>query len=179
MVAPILVVTGPSGAGKTTVGRLVAAAFNPSAHIRTDDFWPFVVNGWVEPWLPESVHQNDVLGAAVAVAATQFAVGGYTVVIDGHFFQEGLDGLAQICSARGVSLHCAVLRADLATCLARVRQRRPSDADDPEPLVRLHGRFADLGAHEANVIDASGSPAEVAAALLSAFAAGRLVSRSR
>ena len=59
------------------------------------------------------------------------------------------------------------------------RARLAAHGFDPEPLVRLHARFADLGDHEANVIDASGSPQEVAAALLSAFAAGRLVSRSR
>jgi type II secretory pathway predicted ATPase ExeA len=79
MVAPIAVITGPSGAGKTTVGRLIAASFELSVHIRMDDCTPFVVNGWVEPWLPEAAHQNHVLGSAVGAGAMQFAAGGYTV----------------------------------------------------------------------------------------------------
>lgn len=162
MAAPILVVTGPSGAGKTTVGRLVAAAFDLSAHIQADAFMPFVENGWVEPWLPESAHQNHVLGGAVAAAAMEFAEGGYAVVLDGHWFPEGLDGLAQWCTRRNVALHYAVLRPDLTTCLARVTQRRPGDPDDPEAAARLHARFADLGDHEANVIDVSGAPEDVA-----------------
>src|SRR3954468_9137489 len=50
MAAPIVVITGPSGAGKTTGGGLVAKAFDPSIHIRVDDFLtPFVVNGWIDP----------------------------------------------------------------------------------------------------------------------------------
>ncbi|MCU1463355.1 MAG: hypothetical protein JWO37_3430 [Acidimicrobiales bacterium] len=173
MVAPILVVTGPSGAGKTTVGRLVAAAFDPSVHIRMDDFTPFIVNGWIEPSLPEAALQNHVLGGAVAAAAMNFAQGGYTVVMDGHVFPDGLSALAQACASRGVPLHYAVLRTDLATCIARVTQRRPGDAS-PESLGRQHARFADLGDHEANVIDASGTPESVAAAMLSAFTAGLL-----
>lgn len=173
--APILVVTGPSGAGKTTVGRMVAATFELSVHIQSDDFVQFVVKGWVDPSLPASAGQNHVLGGAIAAAAMQFAEGGYAVVLDGHWLPDGLEGLTQMCVRRGVPLHYAVLRPDLATCLARVGQRRPGDPEHPEAFARLHARFADLGDHEPSVIDAGGSPDDVAAALLAAFAAGQLV----
>lgn len=172
--APILVVTGPSGAGKTTVGRLVAATFERSAHVQTDLFMSFVASGWVEPHLAEAVHQNHVLGGAVAAAALQFATGGYTIVVDGHIFPEGLDGLAHHSARRGVTLHYAVLRPDLATCLTRVQQRRHGDPEDLESFTRLHARFADLGDHEANVIDATRPPDEVAAAMVAAFSTRRL-----
>lgn len=172
--APILVVTGPSGAGKTTVGRLVAAAFDLSVHIQTDDVMSFVANGWVEPQLADAAHQNHVLGGAVAAAALQFATGGYMVVLDGHIFPDGLDGLAHHSARRGVALHYTVLRPDLATCLTRVQQRRQGDPEDLESFTRLHARFAALGDHEANVIDATGPPDEVAAAIVTAFSTRRL-----
>jgi predicted kinase len=173
--APLLIVSGPSGAGKTTVGRLVAATFDLSVHIRMDDFMPFVVTGWVEPWLPDSAHQNHVLGGAVAAAAMQFAEGGYTAIIDGYVFPEVLDGLTQWCARRGVPLHYAVLRADLATCLARAAQRHPNDPDDPKSFADLHSRFADMGDRESKVVDAAGTPDEVASAVLAAFWSGRLL----
>jgi predicted kinase len=172
--APILVVTGPSGAGKTTVGRLVAATFDLSAHIQTDHFMSFLASGWVEPHLADAAHQNHVLGGAVAAAALQFATGGYAVVLDGHIFPEGLDGLAHHSARRGVTLHYAVLRPDLATCLTRVQQRRPGDPEDRASFTRLHARFADLGDHEANVIDATGPPDDVAARVLAAFSTRHL-----
>jgi hypothetical protein len=48
--------------------------------------------GWIDPRLPAADHQNDVLGAAVASAAIQFAEGGYTVLLDGTFFPAGIEG---------------------------------------------------------------------------------------
>jgi hypothetical protein len=181
--APILAISGPSGAGKTTVGRLLAATFDLSTHIQIDAFMPFVVSSWVEPWLPEAAHQNRVLGGAAASAAIQFAEGGYTVVLDGHLEPAGVDGLAQICNRRGVPLSYAVLRPDLATCLARAGGRPPGHAVgraehralfEPDLLADQYARFADLGQYEAHTVDASGTLDEVAAGLLSAFAAERL-----
>jgi hypothetical protein len=152
---------------------MVAAALDPSVCFRVDDFMTWIVNGWVEPGLSESAHQNRVLGAAAAAAAIQFACGGYTVVLDGTFFPDGAEGMSQMCRPRAVPLHYAVLRPDLATCQARVARRGSGDPDDPQ-FARLHARFADLGDREVNVVEASNSPQQVVGAVLAAFASGRL-----
>jgi len=57
-------------------------------------------------------------------------------------------------------------RPDLATCLARASQRRPGDPEDVESFARLHARFADLDVYEANAVETTGTPEEVAAAVL-------------
>jgi Mrp family chromosome partitioning ATPase len=172
--APILVVTGPSGVGKSTVSRLVAATLDKSVHVRMDDFLRFVVSGWVDPWLPEAAHQNEVLGGAVVAAAMQFSAGGYTAVVDGDVFPDAAEELAGACRRRGVPFHYAVLRCDLDTCVERATTRAAGERPDPGPFAALHARFTDLGEHESNVVEATAAPDDVAAAVLRALRSGRL-----
>jgi len=177
--APILVVTGPSGAGKTTVSMLVAERFDPSVHLRTDDFLHFVANGWIDPLAAESAHQNHVLGGAFTAAAIQFAIGGYTVVLDGHIFPDGVDGIAQMGARQAVAVHYVVLRPALGICLERAAAPGSGDGRfrlDVDSLAEQHGRFSDLARHEGNVIDTTASPEDVADEILQAFSAGRLLS---
>ena len=175
--APVLVISGPVGVGKTTVGRLIAREFDPSVHVRLDEFLAFFVRGWIEPSLPESAHQNDVVGAAIAAATLRFAEGNYTVVLDGHFFPDAIDELAETFGARSTPLHYAVLRADLPTCLSRAAERRLDTEDfgfDESAVAQLHARFSDIGAYESHVVDARPASDHVAAEVLAAFRAGRL-----
>ena len=73
--------------------------------------------------------------------ATQFALGGYTVILDGPMFPDGADGVAEICGRRNVSVHYTVLRADLPTCLERARRRDPAGPPDLDAFTALHAKF--------------------------------------
>ena len=79
----LLVVTGPPGAGKSTVARLLAEGAERSVLVEGDSFFGFLANGAVDPWLPASRDQNEVVTTASAAAAAAFARGGYTTVFDG------------------------------------------------------------------------------------------------
>ncbi|MFL5792310.1 MAG: AAA family ATPase, partial [Actinomycetota bacterium] len=57
----LLIITGPPGAGKSTVARSVADRFEPSALVEGDAFFGFVARGYIDPWLPESHAQNAVV----------------------------------------------------------------------------------------------------------------------
>src|SRR2546423_4464069 len=138
-----------------------------------DDFWPFVVKGWIDPNLPEAAHQNHVLGGAAATSAMTLAEGGYTVVVDGHVFPDALPQLQWACRTRAIPLHYVVLRTELATCTDRVAGREGTHEYE-DGLGALHARYVGLGDHEANVIDSSGPPEDVADAVLSAYAVGTL-----
>ncbi len=104
----------------------------------------------------------------------EFALGGYTVILDSPIFPEGAEGVAKICGRHGLEVHYAVLRADLGTCLERSQRRDPAGPPDVDDFRLLHARFVDLDRHEGHVIDASGPPEQVREAVLTGFRSGRL-----
>jgi mannose-6-phosphate isomerase len=155
---PVLLVSGPVGVGKTTVSRLVAEALAPAFHLPIDAFARFAVGR--DPWDPALHH---VVGAAAVTAAWEYAHGGFAVVVDGHLFPDAVDRVVAAGEAQGITVVPVWLRADLATCLARVEQR---DGRIEDGVPALHARYADLGPHEAHVVDATAPPEEIAAAIL-------------
>jgi ABC-type multidrug transport system ATPase subunit len=54
----ILILTGPAGSGKTTTARALSRVRgSPKVHLYADDFWHFIKNGAVAPYLPQA-HGN-------------------------------------------------------------------------------------------------------------------------
>jgi hypothetical protein len=73
MAAPVLVVSGSAAVGKSTVSRLLAECLDPSVHIPVDVFLRFFDDPFPEPATPEGAHRYEVVGAALAATAAQFA----------------------------------------------------------------------------------------------------------
>jgi predicted kinase len=172
---PVIVVAGPTGVGKSTVSRLVATAFDRSVHLQADDLMASVVNGWVDPNGAEAARQNEAIGGALAVSAMSLALDGYATVVDGQLFPDGAAGLAAACSTRRLACHYVVLVADIDTCWTRATQRGVGRWPlEYEPVARLHARFAELALDARHLVDATGSPADVSDAVLTAWRARRL-----
>jgi tRNA uridine 5-carbamoylmethylation protein Kti12 len=169
-----LIVSGCSAVGKSTVSRLLAGAVTPSVHLPIDLFLRLFDDPFPDPGSQEGARRYEIVGAAAAAAAAQFALGGYAVIFDSPMFPAGAQGVELICGRRDVRVHYAVLRASLDTCLDRSRRRDPAEPPDLQGFRSLHAKFADLGDREAHAIDASGPAQQVANAVLSAFSSGRL-----
>ena len=157
MTGSITVLTGPAGAGKSTVARNVAAARNLAVHLHTDDFWGFIVAGAVLPYLPEADRQNHTVLDAIAAAAFAYAEGGYEVVADGVVGPWMLDHFTSAAAARAdIPLRYVVLRPDLPITLRRAQSRTESGAlTDGDVVADLWRKFSDLGELESHVIDTS------------------------
>lgn len=179
MPGPVLIVSGCSGVGKSTVSRLLAEAVSPSVHLPIDLFLRLFDDPFPDPVSEEGAQRYETVGAAAAAAAAQFALGGYTVILDSPMFPEGAEGVAIICGRGDVRVHYTVLRAGLETCLERSWRRDATGPPDLDAFRSLHGKFVYLDHREAHAIDASGPAQQVADAVLSAFSDGRLAIEQR
>ena len=152
MSGSILLVAGPPGAGKSTVAALVAAGFDRSVHLHTDDFYAWIVRGYVEPWRAESLSQNLVIADAIAAAADRFAAGGYDVAVDGVL---GLWSLGPW-HALGRPVSYVLLLPAVTVARQRAFDRGEHPLKDLDVVDQMHAAFvAHLEGFEHHLIDST------------------------
>ena len=170
--APLIVVTGPPGAGKSTVSALLAERFDRSALVEGDAFFAFVKQGWVEPWLKESAEQNEVVIRAAAAAAGRLAAAGYTTVYDGVLGPWFLPAFVE---ATGLaSIDYAVLLPSEDECVRRVVTRQDHAFADESATRKMHAEFAEAVIDERHVLRDVGEPEEVVDRILDVLPLGTL-----
>jgi chloramphenicol 3-O-phosphotransferase len=161
-VGGVLILTGPPGAGKTTVARLLAeAAKRPAVHLHTDDFFSAIRQGFIAPWLEESSRQNLTVSRAIAACAAAFSVGGFEVIVDGIVGPWFLDVYREQARQDRITLDYAVLRVSRADAARRAAVR----ADGPliEYPPNIFEGFADLGPLERHAVAVGAQSAEAVA----------------
>jgi hypothetical protein len=157
----VLLLTGPPGAGKTTVADLVASRFTRSAHVEADRFFGFVVGGYLDPWDPESHGQNGLVMDIACDAAARYAEAGYLTVLEGIFIPGWFyEPVRDRLRGRGLHVAAALLRPSRATTLERARRRMPPKLLPDEVLERLWNAFAEAGPLAAHVIERDERPPE-------------------
>jgi cytidylate kinase len=160
----VLFLTGPPGAGKTTVARLVAERFERAVHIESDLFFHFIASGFIEPWKSESHEQNEIVMGVVADAATSYAQASYPTVVEGillpgWFYEPVRDHLQRA----GLDVATAILRPSLTTCVRRARRRASDPLADPAVVEQLWRGFTGLGPLERFIVDNEGQEPDATA----------------
>lgn len=156
----LLIVTGPPGAGKSTVAARLADRRSPSVLVAGDDFHAFLHAGRIDPWLPESNAQNEVVTRASAAATGRFAGAsvqengnghaGYWTVFDGivgAWFLPTFMAATELPTA-----HYVVLLPSIERCLHRVATRVGHGFSDVAAARHMHEQFANAFVDERHVL---------------------------
>ena len=89
-------------------------------HLHSDDFWRFIRNGAIPPYLPEAHEQNSVVISALAGAAATYTAGGYHVIVDGIVGPWFVDRFCAALDPAPGQVHYVVLvRRRPSPCTAR------------------------------------------------------------
>lgn len=168
MATPILILSGPVGAGKTTVAReLLRQMTGDVVHIEGDVFWSFYVQRGTGP-----THKRfRTIMSAMTAAAIPFTTGGSQVILDFSIPPWFLDTLRKIAAMRDVPLDFVVLRPSEQTCAERAKARAEGTIADYAPYSELYREFGQVPRHI--VCDDAMSAAETAAVILRGVATGQ------
>lgn len=177
LMGELIIVTGPPGAGKSTVSGLVADSFGSSILIPADWFFGLWRRGAIDPWLPQALPQTSVAGGAAAAATGAFARADCQVVYDGFIAPQHLPGFA---AEAGLSvLHYAVLLPPVTTCVDRVTSRTGHGFTSADATRSMHRDFTQAALAVRHLItEAEATPADVCRQILERLAAGSLLWRA-
>jgi predicted ABC-type ATPase len=171
-VSDLIVVSGPPGAGKTTVAAALSRLFNPSALVPGDQFFVFIDQGYIAPWTSPAHRQNEIVTEAAGAAAGRLATGGYTVIYDGVIGPWFLRTFGA--ATRLPFLHYAILLPPELVCLERVRSRAHHGFKDQEAARHMYQQFATADIDPQHVIVSADDAATLARSLFHLVHKGRL-----
>ncbi len=138
--ARLFLLTGPSAAGKSTVGRLLARRFERGVHLEGDVFRRSIVSGREEPLpdlSPDAREQLLLRYRLAAAAAEGYVEAGFTVVWEDVVAGQMLGECEELVRSRPLDVVVLLPRMDVV--IAREDGRAGSAYDEwaPEQLYRL------------------------------------------
>jgi ADP-ribose pyrophosphatase YjhB (NUDIX family)/predicted kinase len=178
--APIILITGPAGAGKSTVARLLCEQLERSAYLSVDAIRHLVVGGYASPIAGRAsplaaAEQNALQLANLAALARNFSLAGYHTVIDTviespeelDIYLKPFAGLARVCVVTLLPSPEALRQRDEARAPeARMGER----SEELQRIIALNGETRGLRLDSSEM-----TPDETAAYVLANLDAARVL----
>jgi predicted kinase len=155
---PVMMLSGPVGAGKTTVARkLIECISGPVVYIEGDVFWSFISRTEKS----QTRYKNfKTIMVSMLASSLPFARDGYSVILDFSIPPWFLDTARRIAKVREVPLDYVVICPDENICASRAASRAEGAIADYGPYHDLYVDFKDAGQY---MIGDEFSPPEVIA----------------
>ena len=138
----VIMLSGPVGAGKTTVARtLIPLLAGPVSYIEGDDFWRFVAR----TKSPDRRVNFPIVIRSMIAAAAPFARTGYDVLLDFSIPPDFLAVARRI--LKETPMDFILLRPSLGVCEIRAAERSEGRITDYAPYRDFYAMFDGMDRH--------------------------------
>ena len=146
----LYIITGPAGAGKSTISRKIAESKIKSVLIEGDDIYHQVVGGYVQAW--KQGNHLDIFWKICIDMIDIYLSNGYTVVFNYIVNPENIKALQD--KFKEYKIKFIILITDEETLLSRDKER-PKDCQMGERCLTLLNNFKNKNFNKNNFLDTS------------------------
>lgn len=146
----LYIITGPAGAGKSTISRKIAESKSKSVLIEGDDIYHQVVGGYVQAW--KQGNHLDIFWKICIDMIDIYLSNGYTVVFNYIVNLENIKALQD--KFKEYKIKFIILITDEGTLLSRDKER-PKDCQMGERCLTLLNNFKNKNYNKNNFLDTS------------------------